>query len=186
MTTPRAEDPRRQPLLLVRPTPMRLLVAVLLAVAPGLSGLASPQSAVPPTRSHHPDVAAQSPASLGAASYAKILCSAVFVSGRDVDVNHVPPEPRLLGSATWLRWGCGSVRTWCWRADDGTCEAPCGRPWVRMRSPRTSKLLCEQQGGRHAPHRRTRRGGRWGSAPSQGIRGHRSWMDPSLRKHRPL
>ena len=23
-----------------------------------------------------------------------------------------------------------------------------GRPWVRMRSPGTSKLLCEQQGGR--------------------------------------
>src|SRR4029077_9274304 len=85
MTTPRAEDPRRQPLLLARPTPTRLLAAVLLAVAPGLSGLASQRAAVPPTRSHHPDVPYQSPASLGAASYAKILCSAVFVSGRDVD-----------------------------------------------------------------------------------------------------
>ena len=39
--------------------------------------------AVPPTRSHHPDIPYQSPTSLGAASYAKILCSAVFVSGRD-------------------------------------------------------------------------------------------------------
>ncbi len=38
-----------------------------------------------PTRPHHPDVVYQSPTSLGAASYAKILCSAVFVSGRDVD-----------------------------------------------------------------------------------------------------
>jgi CubicO group peptidase (beta-lactamase class C family) len=43
------------------------------------------QRAVPPTRSHHPDVPYQSPTTLGAASYAKILCSAVFVSGRDVD-----------------------------------------------------------------------------------------------------
>jgi CubicO group peptidase (beta-lactamase class C family) len=43
------------------------------------------QRAVPPTRSHHPDIPYQSPTSLGAASYAKILCSAVFVSGRDVD-----------------------------------------------------------------------------------------------------
>jgi CubicO group peptidase (beta-lactamase class C family) len=43
------------------------------------------QRAVPPTRSHHPDVPYQSPTSLGAASYAKILCSAVFVSARDVD-----------------------------------------------------------------------------------------------------
>jgi CubicO group peptidase (beta-lactamase class C family) len=39
--------------------------------------------AVPPTRSHHPDIPYQSPTSLGAASYAKILCSAIFVSGRD-------------------------------------------------------------------------------------------------------
>jgi hypothetical protein len=43
------------------------------------------QRAVPPTRSHHPDIPYQSPTSLGAASYAKVLCSAVFVSGRDVD-----------------------------------------------------------------------------------------------------
>ena len=43
------------------------------------------QRATPPTRSHHPDIPYQSPTSLGAASYAKILCSAVFVSGRQVD-----------------------------------------------------------------------------------------------------
>jgi hypothetical protein len=43
------------------------------------------QRAVPPTRSHQPDIPYQSPTSLGAASYAKVLCSAVFVSGRDVD-----------------------------------------------------------------------------------------------------
>ena len=34
-------------------------------------------------RSHHPDIPYQSPTSLGAASYAKVLCSGVFVSGRD-------------------------------------------------------------------------------------------------------
>lgn len=43
------------------------------------------QPAHPPTRSHHPDVPYQSPTSLGAASYAKILCSGVFVSGREED-----------------------------------------------------------------------------------------------------
>ena len=43
------------------------------------------QRALPPTRSHHPDIPYQSPTTLGAASYAKILCSAVFVSGREVD-----------------------------------------------------------------------------------------------------
>lgn len=58
----------------------RLSIAALL-VAGGTALLAQP--AVPPTRSHHPDVPYQSPASLGAASYAKILCSGVFVSGRD-------------------------------------------------------------------------------------------------------
>ena len=43
------------------------------------------QRAVPPARSHHPDIPYQSPTSLGAASYAKVLCSAVFVSGRDAE-----------------------------------------------------------------------------------------------------
>jgi CubicO group peptidase (beta-lactamase class C family) len=43
------------------------------------------QRALPPTRSHHPDIPYQSPTALGAASYAKILCSAVFVSGRNAD-----------------------------------------------------------------------------------------------------
>jgi CubicO group peptidase (beta-lactamase class C family) len=45
--------------------------------------VAMAQRAVPPTRSHHPDIPYQSPTSLSAASYAKVLCSAVFVSGRD-------------------------------------------------------------------------------------------------------
>jgi hypothetical protein len=56
MTTPRAEDPRQQLLLLARLASTRLLAAILLAVAPGLSGLASQQSAVPPARSHLPGV----------------------------------------------------------------------------------------------------------------------------------
>ncbi len=58
----------------------RLSLAAILAVS-GATLLAQP--AVPPTRPHHPDIPYQSPASLGAASYAKILCSGVFVSGRD-------------------------------------------------------------------------------------------------------
>lgn len=56
---------------------LSICIAIASAVAP------AQQRAVPPARSHHPDVPYQSPTSLGAASYAKILCSAVFVSGRD-------------------------------------------------------------------------------------------------------
>ena len=58
----------------------RPLLLVLVASTAGVA-----QRAVPATRSHHPDIPYQSPTTLGAASYAKILCSAVFVSGRDVD-----------------------------------------------------------------------------------------------------
>jgi hypothetical protein len=61
----------------------RRLSLVLLLAASGTALVAQP--AVPPTRSHHPDVPYQSPVSLGAASYAKILCSGVFVSGREED-----------------------------------------------------------------------------------------------------
>jgi CubicO group peptidase (beta-lactamase class C family) len=57
------------------------IVSVLFVLAAAALGLA--QRAVPSTRSHHPDIPYQSPTSLGAASYAKVLCSAVFVSGRD-------------------------------------------------------------------------------------------------------
>ncbi len=56
---------------------------MLAAVASTALVAQQPPRAVPPTRSHHPDIPYQSPTSLGAASYAKILCSAVFVSGRD-------------------------------------------------------------------------------------------------------
>jgi len=64
-------------------TPLRLLVAATFGVCLAVPVLARQQPWVPPTRSHHPDIPYQSPTSLGAASYAKILCSAVFVSGRD-------------------------------------------------------------------------------------------------------
>ena len=60
-----------------------MLPRLLIAAAILSTTLLGQQRAVPPTRSHHPDIPYQSPTSLGAASYAKILCSAVFVSGRD-------------------------------------------------------------------------------------------------------
>ena len=69
MTTPRFAPGIARPFILV------VMAATAMAA----------QRAVPPTRSHHPDVPYQSPTSLGAASYAKVLCSAVFVSGRDAD-----------------------------------------------------------------------------------------------------
>jgi CubicO group peptidase (beta-lactamase class C family) len=49
----------------------------------------------PKTRPYHADVPYQTPTSLGAASYAKILCSGVFVSGRD-------PEEVKKNSAYFL------------------------------------------------------------------------------------
>jgi CubicO group peptidase (beta-lactamase class C family) len=58
----------------------RPLVFVLIVATAAMA-----QRVPPPTRSHHPDIPYQSPTTLGAASYAKILCSAIFVSGRDVD-----------------------------------------------------------------------------------------------------
>ena len=61
----------------------RRAVVLAVMVAAGASSLAARQPATPPTRSHHPDVPHQSPTSLGAASYAKVLCSGVFVSGRE-------------------------------------------------------------------------------------------------------
>lgn len=70
-----------------------------------------------------------------------------------------------------------------WSVEVG--DEPFRRPWVGARSPRTSKLLCEQQGGTRRAHR-AGGGVAWrGSAPSQVIRGSRSWMDPS-GKHRPV
>jgi CubicO group peptidase (beta-lactamase class C family) len=63
----------------------RTLLALVITAGLGLTATARQQPWTPPTRPHHPDVPYQSPTALGAASYAKILCSAVFVSGRDVD-----------------------------------------------------------------------------------------------------
>ena len=64
---------------------MRLIVAAGLAPLLVVTALARQPSWTPPARSHHPDIPYQSPTTLGAASYAKIICSAVFVSGRDVE-----------------------------------------------------------------------------------------------------
>ena len=65
------------------PHPLRrVALPVLIAIA-SATALAQQPRALPPSRSHHPDIPYQSPTSLGAASYAKVLCSAVFVSGRD-------------------------------------------------------------------------------------------------------
>ncbi len=61
---------------------MTIRIAVFILAA---SSTVLAQRAVPPARSHHPDIPYQSPTSLGAATYAKVLCSAVFVSGRDVE-----------------------------------------------------------------------------------------------------
>jgi CubicO group peptidase (beta-lactamase class C family) len=77
----------RSPILLPvvrRTSPARgVFVAVLLLAASSPAALAGRQPSPPPARSHHPDILYQAPVSLGAASYAKILCSGVFVSGRD-------------------------------------------------------------------------------------------------------
>ena len=64
--------------------PIRTLTRSVLVVCIA-SGVVFAQRATPPTRSHHPDIPYQSPTSLGAASYAKVLCSGVFVSGRDAE-----------------------------------------------------------------------------------------------------
>ena len=59
---------------------IRIVVLILAASTAVLA-----QRPVPPARSHHPDIPYQPPTSLGAATYAKVLCSAVFVSGRDAE-----------------------------------------------------------------------------------------------------
>ena len=66
-------------------TPIRLVSSLGLVLALAVPLAARQQAWTPPTRSHHPDTPYQLPNTLGAASYAKILCSAVFVTGRDVD-----------------------------------------------------------------------------------------------------
>jgi CubicO group peptidase (beta-lactamase class C family) len=74
---------------------MTLHLARVILVVGIASGAVLAQRAIPPARSHHPDVPYQSPTTLGAASYAKVLCSGVFVSGRD-------PEEVKQNSAYFL------------------------------------------------------------------------------------
>jgi len=71
---------RRMTTQRMAPGIVRVLAYLLIGSAAVLA-----QRAIPPARSHHPDIPYQSPTTLGAAAYAKVLCSAVFVSGRDVD-----------------------------------------------------------------------------------------------------
>ena len=81
-STPYPRASRREE---VRAHPRTVAAGVaLMLVACGAAAALLAQPATP-TRPHHPDIPYQSPASLGAASYAKVVCSAVFVSGRDVE-----------------------------------------------------------------------------------------------------
>src|SRR6476619_2122450 len=68
---------------------LRMTLPRILATAAVAAVLVAPTLAqqpwTPPTRSHHPDIPYQSVTTLGAASSAKIVCSAVFISGRDVE-----------------------------------------------------------------------------------------------------
>ncbi len=61
----------------------RILTSLVFVTAvPALAAAADP---APATRAYHPDVPGQSATTLGTATYAKILCSAIFVSGRQPD-----------------------------------------------------------------------------------------------------
>jgi len=71
-------------------------VLVWVGISLSATTVARQASATPAgTRPYHADVPYQTPTSLGAAAYAKILCSAVFVSGRD-------PEEARRNSAYFL------------------------------------------------------------------------------------
>ena len=96
-------------------------VASALAAGSGLQGArAQGQAAAPSTpraREYHADVPYQSPTSLGAAAYAKILCSAVFVSGRaetEAMQNSayflMPPQDRAQEVRTGVDHGTKRVR----------------------------------------------------------------------------
>lgn len=63
----------------------RLALSLGFVAVLALPGVARQQPWTPPTRPHHPDIPYQSPTTLAAASFAKVLCSAVFVSGRDAE-----------------------------------------------------------------------------------------------------
>jgi hypothetical protein len=84
-------------------TTARALLATILTGLLVVPALARQQGWVPPTRSHHPDTPYQSPTSLGAASYAKILCSAVFMSGREVDEARQNSASFLMAAPDRLR-----------------------------------------------------------------------------------
>ncbi len=74
---------RRESAAMLRARRCHIWTVLAVLVAGGMAARVLAQPATP-TRPHHPDIRYQTPVSLGAASYAKVLCSAVFVSGRDV------------------------------------------------------------------------------------------------------
>ena len=59
---------------------MRVSIFIRAAVLSTFPLVAFAADPLPPTRALHPDIPAQSATSLGTATYAKILCSAVFVT----------------------------------------------------------------------------------------------------------
>lgn len=69
----------------MRPVLVRGALAAILLATPSAMAARQAVATPPATRPYHPDVPYQTPTSLGAASYAKVLCSAVFVSGRDAE-----------------------------------------------------------------------------------------------------
>ncbi len=144
----------------------RLPVSALLLLPVALTAAVGAQPATP-TRPHHPDTPYQSPTSLGAASYAKILCSAVFVSGRDADearqnsAYFLMPErtapSRSRSTSTGRRKRVrvtlrGTTRTAAFYGDQGCVIHPGGR------GPR---ILHADAGQEHAARCRQSSRGRW-------------------------
>jgi CubicO group peptidase (beta-lactamase class C family) len=94
-----------------------VLVGLAASTLAGLDTNRQATAAAPKTRPHHPDVPYQTPTSLGAASYAKVLCSAVFVSGRDPEEAKrnsayflMPPQDRQLPVQADVDRGAKRVR----------------------------------------------------------------------------
>ena len=109
---------------------MTIRIAVFILAA---SSTVLAQRAVPPARSHHPDIPYQSPTSLGAATYAKVLCSAVFVSGRDA-------EEAKQNSAYFLMTEPDRARSRSRRTSIARPSA-CASRWTTSRARRRSTAI---------------------------------------------
>ena len=97
---------------------MTIRIAVFILAA---SSAVLAQRAVPPARSHHPDIPYQSPTSLGAATYAKVLCSGgVRVGprcrGGEAEQRLLPDDrARSRQERSWRMWiarRSGSASRW--------------------------------------------------------------------------